>query len=52
MSIRSKGVLNSLGIQGDVNVNLDHGTVTVVYDDSKVSQKSIKEDIEEQGYEV
>ena len=35
-----------------VEVNLEGSTVTVEYDDSKVSQGRIKHEIEEQGYDV
>ena len=45
-----EGALKSLGVQGDVN--LENGTVTVVYDENKVTLERIKETIEEQGYEV
>ncbi|KAF4324932.1 MULTISPECIES: cation transporter [Paenibacillus] len=45
-----EGALKSLGVQG--NVNLENGTVTVVYDENKVTLETIKEAIEEQGYEV
>lgn len=45
-----EGALKSLGVQGDVN--LENGTVTVVYDENKVTLETIKEAIEEQGYEV
>ncbi|WP_336765735.1 cation transporter [Paenibacillus sp. USHLN196] len=45
-----EGALKSLGVQG--NVNLENGTVTVVYDENKVTLETIKVAIEEQGYEV
>ncbi|OPG95162.1 copper resistance protein CopZ [Chryseobacterium mucoviscidosis] len=45
-----EGALKSLGVQGDVN--LENGTVTVVYDENKLTLERIKETIEEQGYEV
>ncbi|WP_337035113.1 cation transporter [Paenibacillus illinoisensis] len=45
-----EGALKSLGVQGDVS--LENGTVTVVYDENKVTLERIKEAIEEQGYEV
>ena len=50
-----EGALKSLGVQGlgvQGNVNLENGTVTVVYDENKVTLETIKEAIEEQGYEV
>ncbi|MFS0873646.1 MULTISPECIES: cation transporter [Paenibacillus] len=45
-----EGALKSLGVHGDVN--LENGTVTVVYDENKVTLERIIETIEEQGYEV
>lgn len=50
-----KTVKNSLsvldGVTG-VTVDLKKKTVTVVYENSKVSTDRIKKEIEEQGYEV
>ncbi|TVY01932.1 copper ion binding protein [Cohnella terricola] len=36
----------------DAQVDLAKGTVAIVYDDGKVSLESIKEAIEDQGYDV
>lgn len=39
-------------LDADAKVNLADGTVTVAYDSGKLSLPSIKEAIEDQGYEV
>lgn len=36
----------------NVQVNLDKGTAEVSYDSSKVSTETMKEAVEEQGYDV
>jgi len=47
-----KNVVSALdGVTG-VTVDLKKKTVTVVYENSKVSTDRIKKEIEEQGYEV
>lgn len=45
-----EGAVRKLGTEG--TVDLAAGTVTVAYDDGKVSIKAIKDAIEEQGYDV
>lgn len=45
-----EGALKEVGASG--KVNLEAGTVTVAYDESKLSLDSLKEAIEEQGYDV
>lgn len=45
-----EGTLRDMGATG--KVDLAAHTVTVDYDDSKLSLESIKEAIEEQGYDV
>jgi copper chaperone len=42
--------LKSLGVSG--KVDLDAGTAAIAYDENKVTLQTIKEAIEEQGYEV
>lgn len=43
--------LSSLEVQ-NVDVSLENKTVTVVYDDSKITVDQMKQAIEEQGFEV
>lgn len=45
-----EGAMKALG--ANAKVNLADGTVTVAYDSGKLSLQSIKEAIEDQGYEV
>lgn len=45
-----EGAVNKLGASG--KVDLANKSVTVNYDESKVSLDAIKEAIEEQGYDV
>ncbi|PQP87538.1 cation transporter [Paenibacillus sp. AR247] len=45
-----EGAMKALGADG--NVNLADGSVTVAYDSGKLSLQSIKEAIEDHGYEV
>lgn len=45
-----EGAVKSLGASGKVDLNA--GSVTVDFDESKVSIDAIKEAIEEQGYDV
>jgi copper chaperone len=45
-----KGAVKGLGASG--KVDLEAGQVTVEFDESKVTLASIKEAIEEQGYDV
>ncbi|WP_054024602.1 cation transporter [Bacillus sp. FJAT-28004] len=45
-----EGALKTLGAQG--KVDLANESVDVVYDESKLTLETIKEVIEEQGYEV
>jgi copper chaperone len=45
-----EGALKTLGAQG--NVDLANESVDVLYDESKLTLETIKEVIEEQGYEV
>jgi copper chaperone len=45
-----EGAVKSLGASGKVDLNA--GSVTIVFDESKVSLDAIKEAIEEQGYDV
>ena len=43
--------LNSLEVQ-NVDVSLENKTVTVIYDDSKISVDQMRQAIEDQGFEV
>ncbi|WP_308639598.1 copper chaperone CopZ [Paenibacillus silvisoli] len=45
-----EGALTKLGAAG--NVDLKSGSVTIEFDESKVTIDAIKEAIEDQGYEV
>lgn len=45
-----EGALKIIGAAG--KVNLDSKSVTVEYDESKVTLEAIKEAIEDQGYDV
>jgi copper chaperone len=45
-----EGALQSIGAKG--SVNLEAKTVTVEYDESKVTEAALKSAIEEQGYDV
>jgi copper chaperone len=45
-----EGAVNKLGASGKVDLN--GGSVTVNFDESKVSLDAIKEAIEDQGYDV
>ncbi|WEK54059.1 MAG: copper chaperone CopZ [Candidatus Cohnella colombiensis] len=45
-----EGALSAIGANG--NVDLASGTVTVEYDEAKVSVAAMKEAIEDQGYDV
>jgi copper chaperone len=45
-----EGAVKKLGATGKVDLNA--GTVTVEYDESKVTLDTIKEAIEDQGYDV
>lgn len=45
-----EGAMKELGAKGKVDLN--HDTVTVEYDEAKVSLEAVKEAIEEQGYTV
>lgn len=45
-----EGAVKSIGASGKVDLNA--GSVTVEYDDSKVSLDAIKAAIEDQGYDV
>lgn len=45
-----EGTIKNLGVSGEVDLNT--GSVTVEYDDSKISLDAIKEAIEDQGYDV
>ncbi|MDF2682364.1 MAG: copper ion binding protein [Brevibacillus sp.] len=45
-----EGALKEIGASG--KVNLATNTVEVTYDEGKISLESVKEAIEEQGYEV
>lgn len=45
-----EGAVKKLGASG--KVNLDVGSVTIDFDESKVSLDVIKEAIEEQGYDI
>jgi len=47
----TKSLLSLDGIK-DVKVNLNNKTVFVKYDSTKISLDSIKNDIEEQGYDI
>ncbi|MED4585783.1 copper ion binding protein [Brevibacillus choshinensis] len=45
-----EGALTEIGASG--KVNLATSTVEVMYDEGKISLETVKEAIEEQGYEV
>jgi len=45
-----EGALREIGATG--KVDLANGTVTVQYEDSKLTADAVKETIEEQGYDV
>lgn len=45
-----EGAVNKLGASGKVDLNA--GSVTVDFDESKVTLDAIKEAIEDQGYDV
>jgi len=45
-----EGALREIGATG--KVDLANGTVTVQYEDSKLTEDAVKETIEEQGYDV
>jgi len=45
-----EGAVRKLG--ADARVDLAKGAVAIVYDESKVSLQSIKEAIEDQGYDI
>jgi len=45
-----QGAIQELGATG--KVDLDNASVTVEYDEAKVTLQAIKEAIEEQGYDV
>jgi copper chaperone len=45
-----EGAVKQIGASGKVDLNA--GSVTVEFDESKVSLEAIKETIEEQGYDV
>lgn len=45
-----EGALNDIGVTG--KVDLANGSVQIQYDDVKVNLETIKQTIEEQGYEV
>ncbi|TLS50971.1 heavy-metal-associated domain-containing protein [Paenibacillus antri] len=45
-----EGALRDVGATG--KVDLAQGTVTVQYEEGKLSEASLKETIEEQGYDV
>ncbi|MNI67739.1 Copper chaperone CopZ [compost metagenome] len=45
-----EGAVKKLGVSGKVDLNA--GSVTLEFDESKVSLDAIKEAIEEQGYDV
>lgn len=47
-----KNAVGSLNGVESVNVDLDSRKVSVVFDDEKVSLQTIKDVIEDQGYEV
>lgn len=47
----TKSLLSLDGIK-DVKVNLNNKTVFVKYDSTKISLDSIKNDIEQQGYDI
>lgn len=47
-----KGALNELNGVSDVEVSLKDKTVTVKYDSDLVSEESLKEAIEDAGYDV
>ncbi|SMG17648.1 copper ion binding protein [Paenibacillus aquistagni] len=42
--------VDELGVKGEVS--LENKTVTLTYDESKVTTEAIKEAIEDQGYDV
>lgn len=47
-----EGALKNLDGVSEAEANVDEGQVAVTYDESKVSMESMKEAIEEQGYDV
>ncbi|MFC3418926.1 copper chaperone CopZ [Salinicoccus hispanicus] len=47
-----EGALSGLGGVSSANVNLDENKVDVEYDKSKVDESTMKEAIEDQGYDV
>ncbi|KGP74285.1 copper chaperone CopZ [Pontibacillus yanchengensis] len=47
-----KGALEELNGVKSANVHLEQNTVDVSYDEANVSEKEMKEAIEEQGYDV
>ncbi|AQX54347.1 copper chaperone CopZ [Priestia flexa] len=47
-----EGALSELRGVKSVQVNLESATVEVEYDESKVSLETIKESIDDQGYDV
>lgn len=47
-----EGALSSLDGVSKADVNLDENNVNVEYDDSKVTDSSMNDAIEEQGYDV
>jgi len=47
-----EGALSSLDGVTKADVNLDENNVNVEYDDSKVTDSSMNDAIEEQGYDV
>ncbi|MEC0668379.1 copper chaperone CopZ [Priestia flexa] len=47
-----EGALSELSGVKSVKVNLESATVEVEYDESKVSLETIKESIDDQGYDV
>lgn len=49
--IRSiEGALDTIGVEGQVNI--EHGTVHVQYDETKLQLSDINEVIQNKGYEV
>ncbi|MYL32122.1 copper chaperone CopZ [Pontibacillus yanchengensis] len=47
-----KGALEELNGIDSANVHLEQNTVDVSYDEAKVSEKEMKDAIEDQGYDV
>jgi copper chaperone len=47
-----EGALKNLEGVSAAEVNLEAGNVAVTYDDSKVTVESLKEAVEDQGYDV